>query len=187
MRVFLIEMILKLLAGCGLWTRSVFLFEIVKYKNQDGKFLLRSAERVCARSGLVRERRQKSEERNTNREGVASGGATLIWHLQSPSYYNPVPNKKEAKNTVKSKEIKSILIVNRGEIACRIIRTAKQLGIKSVAIYSDIDKNALFVERADEAIPLEGIEAKDTYLNTEKIIDVAKRAGVDERHHGYGI
>ena len=98
-----------------------------------------------------------------------------------------MPNKKEAKNTVKSKEIKSILIVNRGEIACRIIRTAKRLGIKSVAIYSDIDKNALFVERADEAIPLDGIEAKDTYLNTEKIIDVAKRAGVDAIHPGYGF
>ena len=49
-----------------------------------------------------------------------------------------VPNKKETKNTVKSKEIKSVLIVNRGEIACRIIRTLKRLGIKSVAIYSDM-------------------------------------------------
>lgn len=98
-----------------------------------------------------------------------------------------MPNKKETKNTVKTKDIKSVLIVNRGEIACRIIRTLKRLGIKSVAIYSDIDKNALFVERADEAIPLDGIEAKDTYLNTEKIIDVAKRTGVDAIHPGYGF
>ena len=79
------------------------------------------------------------------------------------------------------------MIVNRGEIACRIIRTLKRLGIKSVAIYSDIDKNALFVERADVAYPLDGIEQQDTYLKTDKVIEIAKRSGVDAIHPGYGF
>ena len=85
------------------------------------------------------------------------------------------------------KKINSILIVNRGEIACRIIRTAKKLGIKSVAVYSDIDADALFVEKADVKLPLNGITGAETYLNNEKIIKAIKQSGADAVHPGYGF
>ncbi len=80
-----------------------------------------------------------------------------------------------------------ILIANRGEIACRIIKTAKKLGISVVAIFSDIDAHALHVKLADEAYPLGGNELSDTYLNSKKIIAIAKQAGVEAIHPGYGF
>ena len=83
--------------------------------------------------------------------------------------------------------IKKILIANRGEIACRIIKTCKRLNIATVAIYSDIDENAMFVKQADESYALKGISSEDTYLNIEKILDIANRANVDAIHPGYGF
>lgn len=80
-----------------------------------------------------------------------------------------------------------ILIANRGEIALRILKTLKKLNIKSVAIYSPVDKNMPFVSLADEAYPLENSEAKDSYLNIAKIISIAKAANVDAIHPGYGF
>ncbi|MCA9495973.1 MAG: acetyl-CoA carboxylase biotin carboxylase subunit [Nanoarchaeota archaeon] len=80
-----------------------------------------------------------------------------------------------------------ILIANRAEIALRIIRACKELNIKSVAIYSDIDKDSDFVKLANEAYPLNGNESKETYLNIEKIISIAKKAKVDAIHPGYGF
>lgn len=82
---------------------------------------------------------------------------------------------------------KKILIANRGEIAVRIIRACKELGIKSVAIYSDIDSKSLHTRLADEAIPLKGNTAIETYLNFEKIIDAAKKTKCDAIHPGYGF
>lgn len=83
--------------------------------------------------------------------------------------------------------IKKLLIANRGEIACRIIKTAKRLGIKTLAIYSDIDCNARFVKLSDESVALEGIDAAQTYLNIDKIINIAIENGVDAIHPGYGF
>lgn len=83
--------------------------------------------------------------------------------------------------------MKKILIANRGEIAVRIIQAAKDYGLKSVAIYADSDCDALFVRRADEAFSLEGDQPKDTYLNIEKIITLAKKSGADALHPGYGF
>lgn len=80
-----------------------------------------------------------------------------------------------------------ILIANRGEIACRVIRTAKDMGIKTVAIYSDADVNALHVEMADEAWRIGPPEVAQSYLQAEKIIEVAKASGAEAIHPGYGF
>ena len=85
------------------------------------------------------------------------------------------------------KTFKKILIANRGEIAVRIIKSAKKLGIKTVAIYSEVDDDALHMRSADEAYCIGEQELSDTYLNIEKIIDVAKNTGCDALHPGYGF
>ncbi|MEK6798821.1 MAG: acetyl-CoA carboxylase biotin carboxylase subunit [Planctomycetota bacterium] len=80
-----------------------------------------------------------------------------------------------------------ILIANRGEIAVRIARTLQPMGICAVAVYSDADRAAVHVGSSDEAYPLEGNSAADTYLRGDKIIDIAKRCGADAIHPGYGF
>lgn len=82
---------------------------------------------------------------------------------------------------------KKLLIANRGEIACRVIRTAKQMGINTVAVYSDADANALHVQSADEAVHIGPSPAKDSYLKGAQIIEIAKTLGVDAIHPGYGF
>ena len=82
---------------------------------------------------------------------------------------------------------KKILIANRGEIACRIIKTAKKLGIKTVAVYSDADADALHVEMADEAIHIGPPAAAESYLIADKIIAAAKESGAEAIHPGYGF
>ena len=86
-----------------------------------------------------------------------------------------------------SKKIHKILVANRGEIAVRIISTLKKLSIGSVAIYADNDIDSMHCRIADEARPLGGGSLKETYLNIQKIIDVALDAGVDAIHPGYGF
>ncbi len=82
---------------------------------------------------------------------------------------------------------KKIMIANRGEIALRIIRTCKEMGIKTVMPYSNPDRLSTPVAFAEESYPLDGEEAKDTYLSIEKIIKVAKESGADALHPGYGF
>ncbi|CAI2168595.1 6395_t:CDS:10 [Funneliformis geosporum] len=82
--------------------------------------------------------------------------------------------------------IEKILIANRGEIACRVIKTCNRLGISTVAVYSDSDRNALFVKLADEAIHIGPSPSIDSYLNGKKIIEVAKRVGADAIHPAIG-
>lgn len=83
--------------------------------------------------------------------------------------------------------INKLLIANRGEIACRVIKTANAQGIKTIAVYSDADKNALHVQMADEAVYLGPSPSKESYLRGELIIEKAKELGVDAIHPGYGF
>jgi propionyl-CoA carboxylase alpha chain len=82
---------------------------------------------------------------------------------------------------------KRILIANRGEIACRIIKTARRLGIATVAVYSEADRDALHVEMADEAVPIGPPPASESYLVIDKIVDACKRTGAEAVHPGYGF
>ena len=81
----------------------------------------------------------------------------------------------------------SLLIANRGEIACRIIRTARRMGLRSIAVFSDADEAAQHVQMADEAIHIGAAPARESYLNISAIIAAAKRAGAEAIHPGYGF
>ena len=82
---------------------------------------------------------------------------------------------------------KKILIANRGEIACRVIATARKMGIATVAVYSDADKDARFVQMADEAVRLGPPPSRESYLLGDKIIEAAKATGAEAIHPGYGF
>lgn len=82
---------------------------------------------------------------------------------------------------------KKILIANRGEIACRVIKSAQKMGIKTVAIYSDADKNALHVEMADEAIHIGPSPASESYIVIDKVMDAVRQSGAEAVHPGYGF
>ena len=85
------------------------------------------------------------------------------------------------------KIFRKLLVANRGEIAVRIIRSAREMGINTVAVYAAADRDSLHISAADEAYRLGESDLSETYLNAEKLIDIAKRAGCDAIHPGYGF
>ena len=82
---------------------------------------------------------------------------------------------------------RSLLIANRGEIACRIARTARRLGVETIAVYSEADAGALHVQAADRAYPIGPAAARESYLNIGRIIETARKAGAEAIHPGYGF
>src|SRR5438034_2943595 len=86
-----------------------------------------------------------------------------------------------------TRRFEKLLIANRGEIACRIMRTAKRMGLRTVAVYSDADRDAMHVALADEALLIGPAPAKDSYLHIDAIIDAARTTGAEAIHPGYGF
>ena len=84
------------------------------------------------------------------------------------------------------KNVNTLLVANRGEIALRVVRTAREMGIPTVAVYAEQDRHAQYVQMADDAYLLSGDTYKDTYLNEDLLIDILHRSGADAVHPGYG-
>ena len=99
----------------------------------------------------------------------------------------PMNAEEPMRSTGGGRMISSLLIANRGEIACRIIRTAREMGIRTVAVYSDADAKALHVRQADEAVHIGPSPARESYLVGDKIIAAAKATGAEAIHPGYGF
>ncbi|XP_075982161.1 methylcrotonoyl-CoA carboxylase 1 [Anticarsia gemmatalis] len=109
------------------------------------------------------------------------------YSVPSLQYQARFSHAQQLREEVRRRDISKVLIANRGEIACRVMRTAKKLGVRTVAVYSDADKNAMHVEMADEAYHIGPAPSTQSYLNAAKILEVAKKSNSQAIHPGYGF
>uniref|UniRef100_A0A3B4UVJ6 Methylcrotonyl-CoA carboxylase subunit n=1 Tax=Seriola dumerili TaxID=41447 RepID=A0A3B4UVJ6_SERDU len=108
-------------------------------------------------------------------------------HLHIPFSHWLWPLRVLGKVIIRVGRIEKVLIANRGEIACRVMRTAKKMGIRSVAVYSDADRHSMHVAMADEAYHIGPPPSQQSYLSMEKVLEVAKKSGSHAVHPGYGF
>ena len=107
--------------------------------------------------------------------------ANLLWETSSSNHAST------AKLDIMPKNVNKLLVANRGEIALRVVRTAREMGIPTVTVYAEQDRHAQYVQMADDAYLLSGDTYKDTYLNEDLLIDILQRSGADAVHPGYGF
>src|SRR6185437_5731574 len=111
----------------------------------------------------------------------------IVTSLSACQIADLVRARSRPKVASKKPMFKRILIANRGEIACRIIKTARRMGIATVAVFSEADRDALHVEMADEAIPIGPPAAAESYLRIDGIVEACRRTGAEAVHPGYGF
>uniref|UniRef100_A0A023FV94 Putative 3-methylcrotonyl-coa carboxyl n=1 Tax=Amblyomma parvum TaxID=251391 RepID=A0A023FV94_AMBPA len=114
-------------------------------------------------------------------------GVVCFWRTPTKCWSALYGQRLYASSGGSPRPIEKILIANRGEIACRVIRSARKLGIRSVAVFSDADRKAMHVTMADEAYHIGPAASQESYLRQERILSVAKRSGAQAIHPGYGF
>ena len=113
--------------------------------------------------------------------GALQKDCESLWETSSSNHAST------AKLDIMPKNVNKLLVANRGEIALRVVRTAREMGIPTVAVYAEQDRHAQYVQMADDAYLLSGDTYKDTYLNEDLLIDILQRSGADAVHPGYGF